>query len=44
MANKVLGFTINIQGTEAAIENATDLQRARKESNKQLKQTSDAAE
>lgn len=34
---KVLGFTINIQGTEAAIENATDLRLAIQEINKQLK-------
>lgn len=41
---KVLGFTINIQGTEAAIQNATDLQLAIKEINKRLKETSDASE
>jgi len=34
---KVLGFTINIQGTETAIENATDLRLAIQEINKQLK-------
>lgn len=33
---KVLGFTINIQGAEAAIENATDLKLAIQEINKQL--------
>jgi hypothetical protein len=41
---KVLGFTIQIQGTEAAIENATDLKLAISEINKQLKQTTDASE
>lgn len=41
MANKVLGFTIQIQGTEAAINNATDLRLAISEINKQLKTTTD---
>jgi hypothetical protein len=41
---KVLGFTIQIQGTKAAIENATDLKLAISEINKQLKQTTDASE
>jgi len=41
---KVLGFTINIQGTDAAIENATDLKLAIREINKQLKETTDASE
>jgi len=34
---KVLGFTINIEGTEAAIESATDLKLAIQAINKQLK-------
>ena len=41
MANKVLGFTINIQGTDQAITTAEELRRAISEIQKELKKASD---
>ena len=41
MANKVLGFTINIQGTDQAINTAEELRRAIGEIQKELKKASD---
>ena len=41
MANKVLGFTIQIQGTDTAINTAEELRRAISEVQKELKKASD---
>jgi hypothetical protein len=44
MANKVIGFTVEIEGTKAAVENATDVKLAILEINKALKTTTDPKE